>query len=315
MSSAAAPFDWKTLGDRSIASVKAELLPTTVELPALPHAVASFIQKAADPNFDIKHLAAIVETDGALTVELLKHVNSAIYAMKSPIRSVHEAIMHIGINPARMHLLAVGMQAAIRALKTKLINQRNFWNESLQRALFAREVAKRMGLDTGLAFLGGLLQDYLLPVLTNAFDKQYLQFLDMPSGQEQDLAVWERESFGFDHASAGACFAAQWHFPPDLMCAIFFHHSLELTLQGTHAEYFQLFPVALASLLPDQLHQSAGGFQTLIEVASHSSAIDLTDVCRKVDAEQMRLASGYEIPKHLSELLESTQRRMELSKA
>ncbi|MDA1230651.1 MAG: hypothetical protein O2856_07750, partial [Planctomycetota bacterium] len=57
---AAAPFDWKTLSDRSIASVKPDLLPTTVELPALPHAVAEFIQKAADPDFNVKELAAIV---------------------------------------------------------------------------------------------------------------------------------------------------------------------------------------------------------------------------------------------------------------
>ena len=123
--------------------------------------------------------------------------------------------MHIGINATRLHLLAVGMKAATRALKTKLINQRNFWNESLQRALFAREVAKSMKLDPGLAFLGGLLQDYLLPVLTNNYDKQYLQFLDVPLGQGKDLTTWERETFGFDHAAAGAHFAAQWHFPPE----------------------------------------------------------------------------------------------------
>jgi len=132
---AAAPFDWKTLSSTSVASVKSELLPASIELPALPHAVTEFVQKAASPNFDLKELAAIVEKDGALTVELLKHVNSAIYAMKNPVRNVRDAIVHIGINSARLHLLAVGMKAATRALKTKLINQRNFWNESLQRAL------------------------------------------------------------------------------------------------------------------------------------------------------------------------------------
>ena len=294
-------------------SVEAELLPKSIELPALPHAVTEFVQKSADPNFDVNVLSAIVEKDGALTVELLKHVNSAVYAMRSPIRSVRDAIVHIGINSARLHLLAVGMKAATRALKTRLINHRNFWNESLQRALFAREVAKRMKLDPGLAFLGGLLQDYLLPVLTNVYDKQYMRFLEVPLGQGKELAVWETETIGFDHASAGAHFAAGWHFPPDLLCAIFFHHSLESTLQGTHPEFFKLFPVALAALLPDQLHQSPTGFQTLIRVAQHSRAFDLTDVCRTVDAEQMKLAEGYEIPNHLSQLQAQTQRTMELS--
>lgn len=312
---APAQFDWKTLSANSVASVKAELLPTSIELPALPHAVTEFVQKAADPNFNINELSAIVERDSSLTVELLKHVNSAIYEIRNPIRSVRDAIVHIGINPARMHLLAVGMKAATRSLKTRLINQRNFWNESLQRALFAREIAKRIKLDPGLAFLGGLLQDYLLPVLTNTYDKQYMQFLEVPLGQGKDLAVWERQTFGFDHASAGARFANDWRFPPDLLCAIFFHHSLESTLQGTHAEFFKLFPVALAALLPDQLHQSPTGFQTLIKVAKHCPAIDLTDVCRTVDAEQMKFAEGYEIPNHLSELLAQTKRTIVLSEA
>lgn len=313
--STAAPalFDWKTLSETSVASVKAELLPTSVDLPSLPQAVTEFVQKAANPDFNVTEILEVVEKDASLTVELLKHVNSANYAMRNPIRSVRDAILHIGINPTRLHLLAVGMKAATRALKTKLINQRNFWNESLQRALFAREIARRMKLDPGLAFLGGLLQDYLLPVLTNTYDKQYLQFLEVPPGQRKDLAVWELETFGFDHASAGAHFAAEWHFPPDLLCAMAFHHSLESTLQGTHAEFFKLFPVALAALLPDQLHQSATGFQTLIKVAKHSRAIDLADVCRTVDVEQMKLAEGYEIPNHLSQLLAQTQRTMELT--
>lgn len=306
-------FSWKNLATTSVASVRTELLPKSVELPALPHAVTEFVQKSANPNFDVAELASIVGKDSALTVELLKHVNSAVYAMKNPIRSVKDAIVHIGINAARLHLLAVGMRAATRALKTKLINQRNFWNESLQKALFAREIAKRMKLDPGLAFLGGLLQDYILPVLTNTYDSQYLEFLATPADRAMDLADWERATFGWDHSSAGAWYAAEWHFPDDLLSAIFFHHSLQATLQEPSAEFFHLFPVALASLLPDQMRQSPAGFQTLIKVARHCRAIQLDDVCRTVDEEQMKLAEGYEIPNHLSRLLQQTQRAMEHS--
>ena len=224
----AAPFDWKNLSQRSVASVKANLLPKSIELPALPHAVTEFVQASAKPDYSIADLAKIIEKDSALTVELLRHVNSAMYASSSPIRSIKGAINQIGLRITKMHLMAVGMNAANRALKTKLINQRNFWNESLQRALFAKEIATRMHLDPGLAFLGGLLQDFLLPVLTNTFNKQYLEYMDTSPtpGQGRNLVDWEREVFGWDHASAGAYYAAQWKFPDDLLCAIFFHHSL-----------------------------------------------------------------------------------------
>lgn len=310
MPATTAKFDWKTLSDSSVTTVPADRLPKSVELPALPHAVTEFVQKSSNPNYDASDLARTVEKDSALTVELLKFVNSAAFSVKHQIRSVKDAIVHIGVNSARAHLLAVGMKAATRALRTKLLNQRNFWNESLQKALFAREVARRMELDSGLAFLGGLLQDFLLPVLTNTFDRQYIAFMERYATEGKDLVEMEHECFGWDHASAGAYFASQWHFPDDLRCAIFYHHSLSMTLADPNGELFQLFPVALASLLPDQLHQSPEGFRTLIRVARQSRSLDLESICRTVDADQMKLAEGYEIPNHLTELLVHTERSM-----
>lgn len=305
---AATPFDWKSLIADSLATVRSDLLPTKLELPALPQAVTEFIQKAANPDFDVAQLAAIVERDPTLTFELLKHVNSAFYALRQPLRSVHNAIVHVGINCARMHLLAVGLKAATQAKRPRLINHRNFWNESLQKALFAREIAKCMRLDAGLAFLSGLLQDYLLPALTNTFDQEYLQFLSVHADQGTNLATWERETFGFDHAAAGAIFASQWHFPEDLLCGIFFHHSPETILQKSDPEFLKLFPSALAALLPDQLRQSPTGFQTLLTVARQCPSIDLTEVCRVVDADQMKMADGFENANHLSQLLVAAQR-------
>lgn len=305
--------DWKVLSGVSVASVNVDRLPKSIELPALPHAVTEFVQKASLPGFDIAKLAAIVEKDSALTVALLKFANSPVFSMRNPVRSIKDGIIRIGISGMRQHLLAVGMKAATRAMKTRLINQRNFWNESLQKALFAREVARQMRLDLELAFLGGLLQDFMLPVLTNLYDRQYLQFLDTPPGQGPDLDQWERDTFGLDHAAAGAYFARQWHFPEELLYGILFHHSLKSILQESDPEYFKLFPIALASLLPDQMRQTPTGFQTLIRVARQCRAFNLDEVCRVVDEEQMKLAEGYEIPYHLSDLLKQTQRTMELN--
>ncbi len=308
MADEASKFDWLKLRTELIGSVNEDTLPRAIELPALPHAVTEFIEKAANPNFDVKVLAAVVEKDTALTVELLKHVNSASFALRSPVRSVKDAIMHIGINAAKTHLLAAGMRAATRAIKSKLINQRNFWNESLQRALFARELARKLKLDPGLAFLGGLLQDYLLPVLTNHFDKDYIRYMDTEFQNGRDLADWERETFGWDHAAAGAFFAAKWHFPDDLLCAIYYHHSLQTTLENRGPEFFKLFPVAMSGMLPDQLGQVRNGFHELIRVDEKSSAIGLEELCKVVDEEQLRLAEGYEIPNHLSSALAETRR-------
>ncbi|MCA9064485.1 MAG: HDOD domain-containing protein [Planctomycetaceae bacterium] len=308
MASNTTSIDWAELRKNALASITTERLPRSIELPALPHAVTEFIQKASRPDFEVKVLAGIVEKDTTLTVELLRYVNSAAFSPRSPVRSVRDAIMMMGINAARVHLMAVGMKAASRAIKSRLINQRNFWNESMQRALFARGIATRLKLDTGLAFLGGLLQDYLLPVLTNEYDKLYIHFLENESRQGRDLMDWERETFGWDHASAGAWFASQWHFPDDLLCAIFFHHSLDATLTSDSPEFFNLFPVALSGMLPDQIRQTQQGFHELIRVDENCHSFGLTELCKYVDDEQLKLAEGYEIPNRLTHMLEEARR-------
>lgn len=305
---ASGKFSWAALRESVLSQVSADSLPKSIELPALPHAVSEFVSKSGDPNVEIAVLAAIVEKDSALTVELLRFANSASVAAKAPVRSVREAISQLGINNSKTHLLAAGVKAASRAMKSRLINQRNFWNESLQRGLFAREVARRLKLDSGLAFLGGLLQDYLLPVLTNHFDREYLHYLDTGYAEGQCLVEWERETFGWDHASAGAALAARWNFPNELLCAIYYHHSLPTVLERPEPEFFSIFPVALAGLLPDQLRQMRDGFHELIRVDGLCRQIALEETCKVVDDQQMQMAEGYEIPNHLSRMLEESRR-------
>jgi HD-like signal output (HDOD) protein len=298
---------WQTLREKTLGSLSINDLPKSIELPALPHAVMEFVEKSADPNFDVAVLAAVVEKDSALTVELLKYVNSASFSSRGKTSNVKDAIMQIGVTNAKNHLIAAGMKAASRAVHSRLINQRNFWNESLQKALFAREVARRMKLNQGLAFLGGLLQDYLLPVLTNHYDSDYVQYLSTDARDGRSLADWEQERFGWNHASAGAYLAAQWSFPDDILCAVWHHHSLQDILLGAGDATFQLFPIALAAMLPDQLRQLPDGLAEVIRVDDQCKALQVEEVCDVVDAQQMELADGYDIPHHLSNLLQATR--------
>lgn len=298
---------WKQLRSKSVSEDVVDRLPSSIELPALPNAVMEFVEKSANPNYDAHVLAGIVEKDATLTVELLRYINSAAFARKSAVRCVRDAIVQMGINNAKNHLIAAGMKAASLAMKSRLINQRNFWNESLQRALFAREVARRLRLDSGLAFLGGLLQDYLLPVLTNHFDDQYIVFLQEHAPQGRELVSWERETFGWDHAVAGASVAVRWQFPDDLLCAISYHHSLQEIFSGNSNHLFNLFPVALAGMLPDQLKQVPDGLAQIIRVDDERGALKIDEVCQAVDEQQLEMADGYDIPNHLTNLLQEAR--------
>ena len=80
------PINWGELLDEALGDFTIAALPPTLSLPALPVAVTQFIQKSGDPKVEIKELAQIIETDSGLTIELLKHVNSAYIGARTRIQ-------------------------------------------------------------------------------------------------------------------------------------------------------------------------------------------------------------------------------------
>lgn len=280
-----ADSSWKTTCDEAIASIKNINLPNNLQIPALPTALTRFLTASTDPEYRIGELAKIVENDPGLMLELLRFVNSAAKCRSRKIRTASDALLRIGVPTARRLLLAVGVRAATMGHKSRLMNSQHFRDESLQKAVFARRVAKRFGMDEGLAYIGGLLQDYLLPVLTNAFDNDYVEFVQDDSPNREALHVWEEARFGWNHASAGAAVALRWDLPEDLLRAIFLHHEMDLPLLSPQGDVFDLFPITLAALLPDQLNQSPTGLQRLIHVDATSNVLRFDDLCRLVDEE------------------------------
>lgn len=288
----AAAVDWTAIREEALKDFSVAALPPTLKLPALPHAVTRFVERANDPNVTMKELASIVETDTGLTVELLRHVNSAYMAVRNKANNVQQALSLLGLRPSKMFLMTTGMQAAVRAKNSKLINQACFWNASLQKALFAKEVASLLKTDTDLAFAGALLQDYLLPVVTNDLFDPYLEFVKHREMHPPNLCDYEQGQFQWDHAVAGACLAHRWNLPDDLVCCILFHHHGLRLLAHPQMGRSPAAAVALSSLLPDQLRQNFHGLEQLVLLEKKWPAFNVEALAARVDEQHKELGVG-----------------------
>ncbi|HUQ68089.1 MAG TPA: HDOD domain-containing protein [Planctomycetaceae bacterium] len=285
-------LDWGAIRESAMNGFTLSALPPTLELPALPHAVAKFVERARDEAASLKELASIVETDAGLTLELLKHVNSAFVGLRQKAKNVQQALSLLGVRQSKMFLITTGTQAAVRARKSKLINQASFWNASLQKALFARHIARMLKTDHDLAFAGALLQDYLLPVLTNELYERYVDFVERRAHQPETLTDYEHEALNWDHATAGACLAHRWKLPDELVCCILYHdRGLSLLADPVLGRSF-VAAVALSALLPDQLRQHFTGLEQLSVLQSKWPAFDLMQIATQVDAEHAELGGG-----------------------
>lgn len=287
-----AEINWSELCTQALGEFRLTALPSTLKLPALPLAVTRFLEKAKDPDASIKELSQLIETDAGLTLELLKYVNSAFIGLRNKAGSVQQAISLLGIRQTKMFIVGNGMKSAVKARQSRLIHQAGFWNTCLQKALFAREVAKMLKADGVIAFAGALLQDYLLPILTNEMDNQYVAFIQHRETFPECLADYEDQTFEWNHALAGASLARKWNLPDELVGCILFHHAGLRILAHPQLGRSPVAAVALSAMLPDQLRQHTSGLELLTKLGEKWKAFNLQELAQKVDEQQAEMDLG-----------------------
>ena len=285
--------DWTSIYEEHAPTAALRALPPTLDLPALPTAVTEFIDRAQDPSATARDLAAILETDTGLTMELLRFVNSSAFGLTKPARTVQQAIALLGLQKVKGFVISSGTQAAVRARRSKLINQQCFWNASLQKALFAREVARLLRVDTEVAFSAGLLQDFLLPVITNEYFDPYLKFVSDRANMPLQMTDFERQEIGFDHAQLAASLCRRWRLPDDIACCLLLHHRGLHVLADPVLKRTPVAAVAISALLPDQLRQCFAGLEQLTLLQEKWAGFDLQEVVALVD--EQHAATGLKV--------------------
>lgn len=274
--------DWSKLRESILSEQSDSVLPPTIELPTLPQALTKFQERAKDPNAEAEELSQIIATDAGMSTELLRIVNGSTNGLQEKVTSVKQALLAIGIRRTLLHLTTSGMREMMKSSSSKLINFKVFWATNLERSLFAREIASHLDTDADLAFTAGMLQDFLLPLITNQLLDEYLEFLEN-RGEYQNLPKFEYERLGFDHAEAAAHVMYNWNFPDELICCVHMHHRGLDILDDAELRNSPAAAVAIASLLPDALRQETMGMERLTKLEEEWRGFHLRSIAEKVD--------------------------------
>ena len=199
------------------------------EIPTLPTIVFELNRALQDPDTSIAKVSETIEKDQALSLKLLKLVNSAFYGFKSRISNIRNAIVLLGFNTVRNAIVSVSVISAFSG-KSKLtdFNITEFWKHSLAVAVVSKSIAEKTKMESAdNCFVGGLLHDVGKVILA-----QYLQdlFASVWSAMQDDLLTFyeaERQEIPIDHTKIGAYLASKWQLPLGLVEAIRWHHDFQ----------------------------------------------------------------------------------------
>lgn len=205
-----------------------EQIEKMAELPSLPQTLLHVQSVASDDKSSADDLAQCILRDQALTLRVLKVVNSAMYQRRDAekVRTVRKAVIVMGFETVRK--LALGL--SVFDMMSKLSRSPGLAevaNHSLLTAAFARLLAEASGADDPEgAFVAGLVHDIGKVVLMECSPAAMDKVSDDCAAGAEVLAA-EHQHFGITHDRAGRRLAARWDLPLPIQNAIGDHHDID----------------------------------------------------------------------------------------
>ena len=280
-------IDWKHLRAQVMGKTDKPPLPPRLEVPKLPQTVSAVCERAQRPDCTAADLCEVLEQDPAITVDLLKHVNSAASGLRTKAATVRQAVALLGVKNTRLFVTTTVLEQQMRNTKSPLILGHLFCLSALERAFLAREIAKATNRDTDLAFAGALIQDFILPSFTKQHVTEYASFMKQLSAGEAELPDLESAHFGCTHADCAAFLMLNWGFPDDLICCALLHHRPVQIWALEPLRHTALPALAATSWLPSVLAPSTAHLPKLAQYVSENFKLDIAVLAQSVD-EQLR---------------------------
>jgi putative nucleotidyltransferase with HDIG domain len=200
------------------------------------------LELVENPNASVGEVADVVSSDPAISLKLLRLVNSAYYGLREEVRTVEHAVALLGMKVVKNLVLTASVFDTMKD-STELY-LRHCVSCGMAMRILAEGDTKVKGLLSGdEAFIFGLLHDIGKMLFEQFLPREYGLVDHVVRAEKIAWHQAEEKVIGIDHALLGARLAEKWHLPKPMICAIEAHHYLERCPN----ESMRIYPSAIAA--------------------------------------------------------------------
>jgi putative nucleotidyltransferase with HDIG domain len=195
------------------------------ELPPLPQVALQAVRLSADSDSSTRELQDLIRTDQALSAQLLKIANSAMFGRMREVATLTDAILTLGFSTSRSVVIASSVKNLFSRGPTGVLEQ-TLWEHALATAITGSAFSRALQLATSEEiFVAGLLHDIGKNVLTLKFPEAHEALLRRFRDQGGDGLSMELATFGFDHAMVGEALLGSWNLAEGVQAGVRWHHN------------------------------------------------------------------------------------------
>jgi putative nucleotidyltransferase with HDIG domain len=207
-------------------AIPADLLEKVRNLDPLPITIQKLYRESDRERLSMADMATIIGLDQAVTANILRAANSALFGGMNPITNVQQALGRLGMN--RILNLVIGDH--LRNLYVDApqydLTENDLWLHGAVASLAVEELIAESPSCTipDDAATAAVLHDIGKLIISRYTKVTADQLRRKCDDEEISFVEAERRVLGFDHAEVGAAVARKWSFSETLIDAIQQHH-------------------------------------------------------------------------------------------
>lgn len=200
------------------------------DIATLPEVTIKIIEIVEDPDSTARDLHDVIKSDPALSVKVLKVVNSAFYGLPGQVASVDRAIILLGLSAVKNIAIAASIARLFKGNRvSEQFTASDLWRHSVAVAVGARAIAECSPhpVMADEIFVAGLIHDIGMLIERQAYADEFADVIERCSQEGSSFLAVERQLIGADHQAFGVGLTTKWKFPRHLRASVGFHHSPE----------------------------------------------------------------------------------------
>jgi HD-like signal output (HDOD) protein len=205
---------------------RVERLNAIPTVPAIIRPLLFYLERPVD-QVEVQRIVDLVSCDESISAQCLRVANSALYFRSREVKSVHGAIVVLGVRQIREILLSCSLLNLLPKEKW-VIDPLAFWEHSLGCGLVSRFCARQAGYkEPERAYLAGLLHDLGELVNMLSFQEEFRAAAQLARSEQIPLHQAEHSALGFTHCDTGKILAEHWRLPEDITEVVEDHHDVQ----------------------------------------------------------------------------------------
>jgi len=203
------------VSDEETERISAALAAEIDSVPQFPKSIMTLGKMLKEPGFDFHKVAVLIRRDPALTMEVLRMANSALYRRFNKIETIELAISILGTRGLEHILQSFGARKALEQRYSPQALER-LWEHSSEIAEICSLLCARCGVAdeaAEIAYVGGLLHDIGKIILEGRHPTTFKELSRICAEKNISRSAIDDLIEGVNHSLIGARMAEKWNIP------------------------------------------------------------------------------------------------------